>query len=157
MRNVNIVRKLTRKSVIGPPPKVEAETTLYTIYGMANGTRHSVEDNRGFGEWCALMGSFEAKRTSDGQMFAAPQCFLPEPMNQMIANQLDNGEVESVQFAFDIVAMPSDSPVGYEYQAKPIIPPTLSDPLQDLRAKALLSAPQPADIQGANVGDVGLA
>lgn len=156
MRNVNIVKKLTRKSVIGSPPKIEEPTSLYTIYGVANGTRHSMEDTRGFGEWCALLGTFEAKRTSDGEVFAAPQCFLPEPMNTMIAQQIDSGEVESVQFAFEICVNPSDSPVGYEWAAKPIVAPTLSDPLQDLRAKATLIAPTVSAVPDVNMGDVSL-
>lgn len=63
----------------------------------------------------------------------------------MIAQQIDAGEVESVQFAFEIIATPSESPVGYEYTAKPLIAPSLSDPLAELRNRALMGYTPPMD------------
>jgi hypothetical protein len=121
--------------------KTKTGTAIFQVYGMAHKVRRGESDN---GPWVGLVGRFEAVRIEDGVLYAATQCFLPEPMSSMIAEELDGGEdsPDSVQFAFEIGVKKSDSPVGYEYTTKPVIEAGGADPLADLR-KQLPKLPAP--------------
>ena len=136
-----LVRKLSPKTVL--EKKVEAPskaTPLYRVYGIARGVRSGESQ---FGIWTALVGSFEAIRIDDGAVFAGIQCFLPEPMNGMIADKLrHDSETKEVQFAVEVGIKPSDVPVGYEYTSKPIVDVEQADALAGLREKVALPAPK---------------
>ena len=156
---VELLRKISSKTVIGKVAKPKKQTPLFHVYGIAHKVRSGNSD---MGPWTALIGRFEAVRISDGQSYAAPQCFLPEPMSSMIAEQLLMTEdvvdadgksvtdadgvqrtknlVDSIRFSLEIGVKKSDSPVGYEYTTKPHLDPSEQDALADLRK--LLPAPK---------------
>lgn len=147
MSTTEVLRKISAKTVmagasqkIGDFAKNKNATGIFQVYGMAHKVRRGESDN---GPWLGLVGRFEAVRIEDGETFAAPQCFLPEPMSSMIAEELDVEDgPDSVQFAFEIGVKKSDSPVGYEYTTKPVIEAGGADPLADLR-KQLPALPKP--------------
>jgi hypothetical protein len=169
--NAEIVRKVQAKNVIGNVKRFLPElgkdgdptgavTPLFQVYGHANGTRRGEGDN---GPWVALEGRFEAvnitkdaEGNTDGRVFAGPECFLPEPMQSMIAGELEKTEpetgddgkpvmidgkpkmrrvVDSLEFAFEIGVKRTKTPIGYEYTTKPLIKHGGADPLADLRKK----------------------
>lgn len=134
---VQMERKITNKALYGSKPqKPEKKSYLGTVFGIARGVQSGESQN---GPWTCLTGSFEA-RTHDGRRLASPKCFLPDPLNSTLAEQLAGDDVESVQFATDVFIVPSDVPIGYEYKTEMKVEPSGADPLANLRQQALPSA-----------------
>jgi hypothetical protein len=159
-----VIRKISSRHVIANVkyyvPKADKDGNvskdvipLYRVFGQASNVRRGESDN---GPFAALVGRFEAVVVAadpetgevDGAAFTAPECFLPEPINSMVADELArkdaNGkrEVESLEFAFEvgIKASPSSS-VGYEYTCTPLIERSGADPLAAMRAKVAALPP----------------
>ena len=149
----NLIRKISAKSICGKITAPKKATPLYVCLGIATKTKSGQSD---FGEWTALVGQFEATNISDGVVSQAPQCFLPEPLNSMLAESLmeldddDNRVNSSVQFAVEVGIKPSDVPIGYEYTTKEIVEADTADPLAALRDAAVKSLPAPAKKKGNN-------
>lgn len=171
-----IIRKISPRHICGAIKTIVAKKMdadkgpktlpLFQVYGQATKTKRGESDN---GPYVGLVGRFEAVCISDdstsdnkqdareGTVFAAPVCFLPAPMDEMIAQQLeamepvtdgDGNEVkdadgntkmqrvnDSVEFAFEIGIKLAETSVGYEYTTKPIVDPSAADPLANLRSK----------------------
>lgn len=141
-----LIRKISSKTVLGGPPEVPSKATaLYTVIGVATGVRIG---QSAYGEFVALKGQFEATNIETGEAFTAPQCFLPEPLNGMIAAQLamtdaeGNANAKSARFAVEVGVIPAKTVTGYEYTARELVDTTENDPLSDLR-KALPALPAP--------------
>lgn len=152
-----VIRKISARHVIANVkyyvPKADKDGNvskdvipLFRIFGQATGIRRGESDN---GPFCALTGRFETVNVAadpetgevEDKVFASPECFLPEPMNAMIADELDrkdaNGkrEVQSLEFAFEVGVKAAKTSVGYEYTCTPLIERQGADPLLALRAK----------------------
>jgi hypothetical protein len=142
-----LIRKISAKTILGGKPEVpEKPTPLYTVLGIAQKTKNGTSD---FGEWTSLVGQFEAKKIGSDDVVVAPQCFLPEPLNGMIAAQLEetdedgNRVTSSVQFAIEVGVKPAKTATGYEYTAKEIIDSDKADPLAALREAVAKALPAP--------------
>lgn len=178
-----IIRKISPRHVAGTIKTIVAKKMdadkgpkalpLFQVYGQATKTKRGESD---MGPFVGLVGRFEAVCITDdstddnkqdpreGTVYAAPICFLPAPMDEMIAQQLeatepvtddDGNEVkdsegnvrtrrvnDSVEFAFEIGIKLAETSVGYEYTTKPIVDPSAADPLANLRTKVpALAAP----------------
>ena len=122
-------------------PEFGAVVNLYSIIGVAIGTKTGTSD---YGDWTSLVGQFEAVNCETGERFASANAFLPDVAQGLVLAQLAHPDTNQVQFAFMIGAKTDEnSPVGYSYTAKPILPPDAKDPLADLRKSVLqLSAPK---------------
>ena len=137
-----MIKKISAKNVmetrIKPP---EEATELFKVFGIARGTRSGEGDN---GPWTSLIGGFEAIRTHDGKVFKAPQVFLPEPVNSLMAEKLREESVNELQFAVVVGLKPSDTPIGYEYTCSTIVDADDADPLAALRDQVFkaLEAPK---------------
>jgi hypothetical protein len=152
-----IIRKLSAPRVVGnvkafaPRPGADGSipkdvVPLMRIFGSASDVRPGTSDN---GPFVALKGRFEAvslipdTETGEvsGQVFVAPECFLPEPTHSIIVSELsaksDDGKrvVASLDFAFEVGVKASKNPVGYEYVCMPLMEHAGSDPLAALRNK----------------------
>ena len=148
-----LIRKVTAKSICGkmvPPSKAKR---LFSVYGIATKTKSGSTD---YGSWTALVGRFEAINIETGEVFEAPVCFLPEPLNTMIAEALDETVTEgegddakevrvntSVQFSVEVGIKPSDVPIGYEYMTKENVKADTADPLASLREVTQKTLPAP--------------
>lgn len=137
------LRKLSSKTILGKTPDQppEGETVaLYMVYGVADGVARGNSD---YGAYVRLLGNFEAVRLADGQVFNAPQCFLPQPFDEMIAQKLDGGAT-AIDFAFEVgCKRPSQGTNAYEYTCRPIRDPNATDPLEEIR-KRIKALPAPA-------------
>lgn len=149
--SASLIRKISSKTVLGGVPEVPTKATpLYTVIGVATGVRTGASS---YGEFTALKGQFEATNLATGEQVTAPQCFLPEPLNGMIAAQLamvdDDGNplAKTARFAVEVGVIPAKTATGYEYTARELVDTTENDPLADLRkalpapAKKALPAP----------------
>lgn len=152
-----VIRKISARHVIANVkyyvPKADKDGNvskdvipLFRIFGQATGIRKGESDN---GPFTALTGRFEAVSVAadpetgevEDKVFASPECFLPEPMNAMIADELDRRdasgkrEVQSLEFAFEVGVKAAKTSVGYEYTCTPLIERQGADPLLALRNK----------------------
>lgn len=125
-----LLRKLSSKTVLGQRPRFSdgdengAEKFLYRLAGRVTGIQTGTSD---FGAWVAFKGNFQAERF-DGQTFAGPKAFVPEPVQSMledaIQKQLADGLVPSIQFGIDVYAVLDESAaVGYTFRVVPILKP----------------------------------
>ena len=143
----SLIRKISAKSVCGKIEKPKKAEKLFSVIGIANKTKTGQSD---YGPWTALVGQFEATNYESGEIFVAPQCFLPEPLNSMLAGTLEETDEEgkqvtaSVQFAVEVGVKPSDVPIGYEYTTKELVEADTADPLAALRDSAAKALPAPA-------------
>lgn len=146
-----MLKKMSAKLILGKDPKSfnpeeEGETALlYTIYGSASSVRSGESS---YGEWTALIGTFEAVRAEDNVVFQGGQAFLPEPMSSMMAAKLREIDAQAIDFALKVyIKCRPDLARGYEYIGEPIHDATASDPLEKMRslAKAALPAPEPEE------------
>ena len=143
----NLIRKITAKSVCGKMEAPKKATRLFSVFGIATKTKTGSTD---YGSWTALVGRFEAINIETGEVFEAPQCFLPEPLNTMIAEALDEVDDEgervnkSLGFSVEIGIKPSDVPIGYEYTTKENVKADIDDPLAQLRETTQKTLPAPA-------------
>lgn len=118
-------RKLSTKTIMGGRiPAPEVKTFLYRIAGRVTGVKTGTSD---FGPWLAFKGNFQAQR-EDGEIFAAPLAFVPEPVQSMLEDavqkQLADGLVPSIQFGIDLFAVPDKAAaVGYTFDVAPILKP----------------------------------
>ena len=135
--SASLIKKISAKTVVGTVTAPEKATPLYTVMGIANGIKSGQST---YGEWIALTGQFEAMNLETGESVAAPQCFLPDPLQGMIVAKIrtpdDNGVTPSVRFAVEIGIKPAKSTLGYEYTVRELVDAQENDPLADLR-KAL--------------------
>lgn len=146
MSEVNLVRKLSTKTIIGSRIRMndgEDERYLFRLAGRVTGIQTGNSD---FGPWVAFKGNFQAQR-ADGQIFAAPKCFVPEPVQSMledkVQSQLADGMVPSIQFGIDVYAEADDSAaVGYQFKVVPVLKP--EDETDSLLSQLNASKPLPA-------------
>ena len=139
-----LIKKISRKTVVGDVSPPEKATDLYTIMGIANGVKTG---SSMYGEWLALTGQFEASNLETGEVFAAPVAFLPEPLNGLIAAKVrtpgEDGKGVSVKFAVMVGVKPAKNQFGLEYTVRELVDVKENDPLADLR-QALPALPKPA-------------
>lgn len=141
-----LIRKISAKSVCGKVEKPKKAEPLFSVLGIASKTKTGNSD---YGPWTALVGQFEATNFATGEVFVAPQCFLPEPLNSMLAESLNETDDEgkqvnnSVQFAIEVGIKPSDVPIGYEYTTKEVVKADTADPLAALRDASAKALPAP--------------
>lgn len=150
-----LIRKVTAKAICGKMSVPEKAKRLFSVFGIATKTKSGSTD---YGMWTALVGRFEAVNIETGEVFEAPQCFLPEPLNTMIAEALEQTETEtddegvetetrvntSVGFSVEVGIKPSDVPIGYEYTTKENVKADTADPLAALRDQTAKTLPAPA-------------
>lgn len=171
-----IIRKISARHVVGNvraiAPRENQDGSLprdvvplFRVFGQASGVKSGESDN---GPWTGLTGRFEAVSlvpdpdTGEikGDSFTAPQCFLPEPTNSMIADELKredaNGKrvVESLEFAFEVGVKAAKTSIGYEYTCVPLMERAGADPLSALRDKiaALPPPKRPAQLEDKSAG-----
>jgi hypothetical protein len=131
-----LLRKITVKAVYGDierPKETDKPVDVMHVIGNAFGVRE-LEDKYKPGEMTyALRGDFEAVNIGTGEVFRAPEVFLPEPTQSMIVDQIRKGATD-IQFALSISFKFSKTAVGYEYVTKPHVKPSGVDLLAELRA-----------------------
>jgi len=133
----NIVKKITIKSVCGETkaPADDKNHPLMTVFGLAKKCEPSTTQ---YGEYIKFSGAFEAVNLATGEVVVAGQMILPQVVESLIFNALDQENTEGVQFAFELGVKADKNPRGYIYTVKSLVEPSGSDPLADLRSKVAL-------------------
>jgi hypothetical protein len=114
------------------------------------------------GESCRLEGGFEGINILTGEEYRSPELFLPHVAESIVismlktandinteiseeeaTHQTKKGQIKTKRFVFrneietaiDIIVSHSDSPVGYEYSAKPLVQAENTDPFAAIKSK----------------------
>ncbi len=137
------LKKLSVKTVYGKiklPDDVDS-VDIMRIIGVANATKTVTTT---FGDSTGLKGQFKATTPGDDNDYRASTAWLPDVIIDEISLALSvaEGEMPSVQFAYDITAVRRDDlPIGYEYICTPLIKEE-NNPFENLEKKILtLAAP----------------
>lgn len=169
-----ILKKITIKDVMGDEfdakkfivenPKAQ---DLIVVIGT---TSEVIADSSQYGDFFKFVGAFEATRLSDGVVFKAPNCIIPEPLNTLMGQTLmavvkpedmkdeevgdgnqkrkrKRGKTPAAQFGIILGIKPSKKgATGYEWTSKPVVEVQAVDTLKDLRAQvnnAIKALPAP--------------
>lgn len=144
-RQAKLLRKISPATVCGTvnpdmPSPIKEARNLYDLFGIAVKTKTGHTDK---GDWLSFIGEFEAV-TPDGEIFAAPRCFVPQPFEDMLFAQLAQAQEAdpkaTVQFAVRVAIVPprkgKPSAVGYEYTVTPLVDSRETSPLALLKEQA---------------------
>ena len=143
-----IVGKISTAKIVGEikGADLKGPVALMRTIGIANGYKTGKST---YGDWTAFKGSFECERLSDGKTFVGSSLFLPPSVTEMIYTALqsnidkESGEMQAVEFAFEIGVKPAKNPIGYEYTVKSLVKAAGADPLAALRNSVkALAAPK---------------
>jgi hypothetical protein len=145
----SLKRKISVREVCGELPRMntgDPSRELMHVIGKANRVKEGTGD---FGPWQKLLGQFEAVNLATGEIYVAPQCILPEPMNGMIAGQILNAEPGAapvIDFALEVgvKATGKAGGTGYEFTTRPLVEMRETDALSELRKAVpkLIAAPE---------------
>lgn len=158
MSTVTPLKKITSANVMGsvlellrsmdteenPLPKKKS-IELYDVYGQVNGIRTGTSQ---FGDWTMLAGNFEAVRLDTGEVFAAREAGIPEPILSAVVDALK--EHDTVDIAVRVCVHKRADELkaenSYEFTCKMITevkPNQALTALRDTRAKFLAALPAP--------------
>lgn len=126
-REQEIIGKDNGKDVIGFKDK-----DVMDVVGVCTATRTG---NTTFGDFIGLRGQFQATNLESGEVVRSSQCFLPDDVTDLIVAQLSMDGVSSVEFAFRIGQKASNTSIGYEYTAIPLLDTQQNDPINSILLK----------------------
>lgn len=151
-KKAETVRKITIKEVFGDKAAVRAavekakngQAHLFTVIGVVNGAKPGSTQ---LGDYCKLVGDFEAVNLATGEVKQSSACILPNFLGDPIAAAVQRPNAESVQFAITIGAKADPkSLTGYTYTGESVLPPSDHSPIAMLRKQLeeqkLLPAPK---------------
>lgn len=141
---MNLVTKMSVKTIGANPSRAKTENRkvpLGRFYGVARGIIMKV-DNRGE-PITGLTGDFYGVNIDTGEKYQSGVLYLPGGIHEMLVNGVDQGETNDkgkpvytpVEFGFDVWATPASNPIGYSYEATPLLEARVSDPIADLEEK----------------------
>lgn len=155
MPKMKLLKKLTIAKVLGRrvdkfnnDDPVGKERILMTVYGRADSAEQGTHTlaNGDVSEYVKFRGSFAAiEPGEDATECRSGVMILPEVAGDMLYGMVGAEGVESVNFGFNIGIRKTETTVGYEYFAEPLIEQADSDPLAALRSTVLggvLPAPE---------------
>ncbi len=154
MSNLRILKKIAIASVnsIRQGFKVESDKDGFKdfapflamrVVGIAREYENKTSETMGISQ--QFKGEFRAFN-KDGQEFASPVCYLPEPAQGLLKGALDGADGGAVEFGFDIMVHPNKTAIkGYEFAVSTLLPAKPSESLAALvhRVHNALPAPQP--------------
>jgi hypothetical protein len=118
------------------------------IMGIAQSVQ--VEDGA-LGTYRKFTGEFKGIN-ADGEEFVSAVCYLPAPVDSLLASHMASNDGAAVNFAFDISIAPNDSPIGYEYVVSTLLETKPSNPLAELMSKVaplqIAAKPKQAELPG---------
>jgi len=159
---MKILKKITVKTAHGkkldPFPAeaaLGATRIVLTVYGRAdsNDPGENTLPSGDISHYDKFRGDFIAYpgEMGEGDKIRSGVLILPEVAGNLLANSLRGDDAVSVNFGFLIGISKTDSPIGYEYFATPLIEEKAeSDPLAAIakQVTAALPAPKKADDKG---------
>lgn len=134
-----IATKLSLKTIGAQPKRGElteenpGPIVLATLIGRVTGYKVGSGDK---GEFYAFNGSFEGTNVRTGESARSSKCFVPNALNGLLAEAVDAANGQAIDFALQIGAKFTNTPIGYEYVIVPLVAVQESDELSALRELA---------------------
>lgn len=134
------IKKMSIKNICGPVKKLvpkdedTAPVMLARIIGSVTGSERG-SSNIGGEErpWVKFLGQFAGTNLQTGEEFRSFTCFLPSIVSELLENSQQDGGI--IEFAVDIGAAYSDTPIGYEYVFESLVAPDTVDTLSHIAAR----------------------
>ena len=147
MAKVNIVRKITMKSLVGivgtyaKDLQAGQSISLARFVGIARGIKTGTTN---YGEYQALTGEFVAEALAGekvGNRYRSGTLFLPNVALDLVTPAVNNiARGEGIEMAFEVgIERDTTSAIGYVYTANFLMEPAMNDPLEQLVSLALPS------------------
>lgn len=125
-----------------PAANAPKQLDLMTVIGSATGTESGSGDK---GDWTALLGEFEATNVETGEIFQGFKCFLPRDITSFFLNGMKSASSPVCEFAVMVGMRLNETPIGFEYTTRALIPLKASGALNRLRAEAAKALPAPKE------------
>lgn len=154
---VKMLKKLVAKDIVGRPALTYKKTfaeedkeqkyplpmqprRLYLIFGQARDVKTGTSD---YGPFEEFLGQFEAIVIETGERSVSARCFLQEPAQTMLSEQMAKREnkTDMVAFSFEVGVKPSqkwidtDAGNSYEFTIKAHFELDKADPLAAMRQR----------------------
>lgn len=137
-----IVSKISMKILLGKRPRAPEGTEPVYLAQMVGVATNIKTGTSNFGDWTALLGSFQATVMETGVTVRSGQMFLPDVALNLILPALKDANNKGVEFAFNIgVKADEASKTGYIYVAEPIFEASENDPLEMITKKLTKTEP----------------
>lgn len=140
-----ILSKLSIKTAVGDTKQFkqfEKQTPVLRVIGLV---RAKETGTTTYGDFVRFKGEFHATNLLTGEASVSAVCFLPSPVDQMLADVLNGrpeGDKNPVEFGFDIDVLPDPATeVGYQYRVRTLVEAKQSDPMEALMTKLNGAAP----------------
>lgn len=137
MSDINLVSKITVKTIKAQPAKgsVKDAQMIATLYGRCTSKSAGTSD---FGEFIRFKGEFEGVNADTGEQYRAGVLIVPKVLESMLDGAITpDSDDNAVDFAVEVWVEPADTMTGYTYNIKPLIEPSESDALSQIRQQAL--------------------
>lgn len=140
-----ILSKLSIKTAFGDTAQFKTFAGLTPVLRVIGMVRAKEVGTTTFGDFVRFKGEFHATNLLTGEVSASAVCFLPSPVDQMLADVLNGrpeGDKNPVEFGFDISVLPDPkTEVGYQYRVTTLLEAKQSNPMEDLMAKLTAAKP----------------
>jgi len=157
---MQLLKKITVKTIHGR--KLEAFEKddelgtlrpVLTVYGRADKFEEGENTlpSGDISQYVKFRGSFAAYagELGDGDEFRSGVLIMPEVAANLLASLLSGENVQSVNFGFTISIVKTDTPIGYEYRATPLMEDASdTDPMLAIKAQVQAALPKPAAKKG---------
>jgi len=152
---MKLLKKITVKTVHGKKLQafpedaaVGAERIVMTAFGRAD--KYEEGENTlpsgDISQYVKFRGSFAAYagEMGDGDEFRSGVMILPDVAAQMLAGLLSGENVQAVNFGFLIGIKKTETPIGYEYFASPLMEDKSdTDPMEAIKQQVVAALPKP--------------
>ena len=157
---MKILKKITVKTVHGkkldgfaPEKPIGESRIVLTVYGRADSNTPGENTlpsgdisqyNRFRGDFIAYPGEMGV-----GDKVRSGVMILPDVAGDLLANLMHDDDVQSVNLGFQIGIRKTDTPIGYEYFAIPLIEEAAeADPLAQIAKQVTAALPAPEKAKG---------
>lgn len=158
---MKILKKITVKTVhgkkldgFGEGDPIGAERVVLTAYGRADKFElgQNTLPSGDVSDYIRFRGQFAAYagELGDGDEFRSGVMILPEVAGNLLAGLLEPEDVASVNFGFIVGIKHTETPIGYEYFATPLMESAEdTDPLAAIKGQVQAALPKPKHTKAA--------
>lgn len=152
---MKLLKKITVKTVHGKKLQafeaddaIGSERVVLTVFGRADKAEEGENTlpSGDISQYVKFRGSFAAYagNMGDGDEFRSGVMIIPEVAANMLHSLLQGENVQSVNFGFLVGIKKTETPIGYEYYASPLMEDKSdTDPMEAIKQQVVAALPKP--------------
>lgn len=152
---MKLLKKLTVKTVHGKKlqafdtdAELGTERVVLTVFGRADKAEEGENTlpSGDISQYVKFRGAFAAYagNMGDGDEFRSGVMIIPDVAADLLASLLAPEEVTAVNFGFLVGIKKTDTPIGYEYYASPLMEDKSdTDPMEAIKQQVVAALPKP--------------